>query len=526
MSLPLVVTGLLTASIAIADAQGECALHGSAINGLTGAPVVQAQISAASDSGSTASTSTDSAGRFCFHQLEAGKYIISGSHETYVSGKYGAAQPSEAGRPITVLAGTSQSNNVIVTLWPEASVYGMIDDDRKMPIPHADVRMYLAMHSRGRRRLMPVWTGTSDASGSFVALGLAPGTYYASARAPRSASVSSDATVLAETFFPSTSDPSAAAAITLRAGDRVEGIRVTVRRLQSVSVHGIVVIDGDGARPVVSMVRLGTVAVIGHDERTVAVSPNGSFNVSGVLPGTYSVRATYKQGNRGFMASEEIEVGRYDVEGVRLTAVPSTPIVGRVTLEGFAKPPRQSVHVFLARPDTGEMVAASKAGEDGAFALANVPRGRYEVGVSGLEENAYAKSITDGSADLKKTELSVAATDAASLQVVLAGNGGEVVGVVTGEDGNSVAATVVLLPHSSEIEYVCRWKKTVKTEPGGSFRFRGVAPGAYVVAAVQQVNDDSMDDPEYLGQLQRAGARIDVDEGARVSVQAKAIHAR
>jgi hypothetical protein len=524
MFLPLVVTGVLTTSIAIAEAQGECALRGSAVNALTGAPVIQAQISATSDSGSTASTSTDSAGRFCFHQLEAGKYIISGSHESYVSGKYGAAQPSEAGRPITVTAGISQSN-ASVTLWPEANVYGMIEDDQKRPIAHAEVRMYLTMHSRGRRRLMPVWTGTSDASGSFAALGLAPGIYYAAARAVGSASASSDATVLAETFFPSAPDPSAAAAVTLRAGDRVEGIRVTVRRLQGISVRGTVVINGDNAHPVVSMVRLGSVAVIGHDERTVAVSPDGSFTVSGVLPGSYSVRARYKQRDRVFMASEEIEVGRYDIEGLRLTAVPSTPIAGRVTTEAFARPPRQSVHVFLVRPDTGEMVAASKAGEDGTFALANVPRGRYEVGVSGLEENAYLKSITSGSADLKKTGLAVAETDAAFLQVVLGGNGGEVAGVVTGVDGIPVAATVVLLPHSSEIEFVCRWKQTVKTEPGGSFRFRGVAPGAYVVAAVQQIDDDSMENPEYLGPLQRAGARVDVNEGARLSVQAKAIPA-
>ena len=100
----------------------------------------------------------------------------------------------------------------------------------------------------------------------------------------------------------------------------------------------------------------------------------------------------------------------------------------------------------------------------------------------------------------------------------------QIAGHVTDERGQTVRDyVVVILPAEAKQEPVVagRWIRTARPDSNGRFETRGMRPGRYVAAAVEDLEQGRHFAPEFQEQLRRSAREFSVREGESVTVDLK-----
>ena len=184
--------------------------------------------------------------------MPEGRYQLHGSKARYVDSTLGARRPGAPGRPFELADGQT-FDSVVLTLAAAGVITGRVLDDFGDIVPGVTVMPMRYRTINGERQLVvPMGRPhTSDDTGTFRLYGLAPGTYYVSARAEemdRMGPALTDATVtgFAPTFYPGTPVAAEAQPIEVVAGaEVVADVSLVAARLTSVSGF---VVDPSGAR--------------------------------------------------------------------------------------------------------------------------------------------------------------------------------------------------------------------------------------------------------------------------------------
>src|SRR5712691_3821068 len=123
---------------------------------------------------------TDDAGVFDFTELPAGRYNLTVSKSGFVSLSYGQRRPLQAGTPLQLADG--QQLKGIQFQLPRGSVVGghVLDEDGDA-MPGVVVRVMRYQYQQGERRLTPAGTAQTDDKGQYRIWGLLPGDYYVNA---------------------------------------------------------------------------------------------------------------------------------------------------------------------------------------------------------------------------------------------------------------------------------------------------------------------------------------------------------
>jgi hypothetical protein len=123
---------------------------------------------------------TDDSGVFDFTELPAGRYTVTASKSGFVSLSYGQRRPLQAGTPLQ-LADGQQLKSIDFQL-PRGSVIGghVLDEDGDA-MPGVVVRVMRYQYLQGDRRLTPAGNGQTDDKGQYRVWGLMPGDYYVNA---------------------------------------------------------------------------------------------------------------------------------------------------------------------------------------------------------------------------------------------------------------------------------------------------------------------------------------------------------
>jgi hypothetical protein len=190
-------------------------VSGRVIEEGTNSPVAGAKVIFAFRGRSRLQTVTDEDGRYFFDDLEPGPWRLTVQKTGY--------PPSESVATYWVVAGESLEI-ATVTLAKGARVTGRIVDSRGTPLADINVR---AVKPGAALDLMSEATRTND-RGEFQVLGLAPGRYLIVASPRPFGSDALSRTMVSSTFYPGTSDPSAATMITLSAGQTIAGLEFRV----------------------------------------------------------------------------------------------------------------------------------------------------------------------------------------------------------------------------------------------------------------------------------------------------------
>ena len=146
-----------------------------------GRPVKRARVfAAAAELSGGRGTLTDDTGVFDFTELPAGRYTLTVSKSGFVSLSYGQRRPLQAGTPLQLADG--QQLKAIEFQLPRGSVIGghVLDEDGDM-MPGVMVRVMRYQYLQGQRRLTPAGTGQTDDKGQYRVWGLMPGDYYVNA---------------------------------------------------------------------------------------------------------------------------------------------------------------------------------------------------------------------------------------------------------------------------------------------------------------------------------------------------------
>jgi hypothetical protein len=279
------------------------------------------------------------------------------------------------------------------------------------------------------------------------------------------------------------------------------------------------------------------VSKAGDSIRQNEVGPDGQFEVRGVAPGSYTVRASAGMDSQPLTAHQDINVVAADVEGLKLIPLPSFRLSGHLQTEGRASGELSQYSVNLRVPDDpGFFLSLDFFGTNapvdrlGNFEWKNVIPGNYIVQLYGGDGQSsfFLKSVKLGGRDI---ETGFTASGPATLDLVVSPKGGTVEGAVVEKEKdvdtdhvNNVHpvanATVVAVPEEKYRKLPDRFG-TGSSDQHGRFTIRGVAPGSYTLYAWQDLEEGVWRDPDFLKSQEANGTAVKVEEGSHQKVELK-----
>jgi hypothetical protein len=193
-----------------------------------------------------------------------------------------------------------------------------------------------------------------------------------------------DESVYALTYYPGVTNRNQAQAVTLLDGGE-QTIVIALRRVQSFHVRGAV-FSSSGRSPAGLRVMLYQTFGSGGSTRDGAsVQQDGTFDISGVAPGVYTVMTRVSMDANAEFAAHDIEVVDHDVD-VPLSLGTGGSIVGRIVFEGAGPGPAPLGATVSLGPMPGQMMAVGRpmgpiaVADDWTFQAAGL-YGRFRIGV-------------------------------------------------------------------------------------------------------------------------------------------------
>ena len=497
-------------------------LDGKVTNSQTGEPLRKAYVLLKPMNGNlqVMSQSTDSQGQFRFNGIRPGSYRVQAIHNGFVGPEN---LPNGNGQSSVLRFDQQSITGLVIQMVPAAVFTGHVVDEDGDPMAKVRVQCLRFFYHQGKRRLILVDGTSTDDRGQYRISGLEPGRYYLTASyndpwrtafAPAQDSDTSQG--YAPAFYPGVLDSSQATELIAGAGEERDlgDFRLMPMRLVSVTGRvshpaGMAALAG----VTVSMIpQIG--GAFGLSTRPQAqVAADGSFRISGVAPGSYTIMA---QDGATMTARQVVEVGVNGLDGVSLALSAGIRLAGRVRVEGSADSKAVSgMRIFLIPQDDVVLPNSGRGvvGADGRFELNNVSENDYLLQVDGLPHEFYIKSARLAEQDATLKPLSIRSGYAgATLELLLSPYGGHLAGTVMDDSHQPVpGATVVLVP-DAEKRSIPQLYKVAETDQDGRYDLRGVPPGGYKAFAWNNIEDGAYEDPAVLAPFESMGKTVNVEE--------------
>jgi Carboxypeptidase regulatory-like domain len=516
------------------------------------------------------STTSDRSGRFEFQNVVPGEYRLVATHSSggYVPAEYGQRTPTGEGIKFKLAAGQKMSGTVL-TMTSTGSISGRIYDAEGEPLGRAQVQVLRPIYRDGHRTLTIVQVVESDDRGEYRLFWLPPGQYYVAAKSdtadlpilpnntripavhitpPMRFSTFEQASspvitkrrlktgeVVEETmvpvYFPGTTEAQSATAVSLQPGAVIAGIDFSVGAGRVVTHHirGRVIGDTAGQQPPFTQIQLVPQSA---PQPSFAISilqtdANGTFDMAGVIPGSYMLIATKLATNA--VGRIPIEVGDRDIENLPVVLAPPFTLIGQFLFDGAVRgstDPNFSQPVVTFTSDganaTTSLISMApiyfSAAADGSFKW-TLFSGDFRATLRFLPENAYVKSFRMGSTDILNDGLHLYSAPEGPLEIVIGLNAGTLEGtVLNARQEPAPNRTVVLVP-DIRLRQRSDLYKNVATDSIGHFQFKGITPGTYKLFAWEQVESGAWQDPEFIGPFESRGKLAQVIEGGNESVE-------
>lgn len=480
---------------------------------------------------------SDTDGRYAFHGLAPGTFVVTADKPGFVALAAGALRPSIRPAPVTLAAGASLSLDVLLPRG--AALVGRVLDDRREPAQSVTVGAFrLTMTPQGRRPLL-VTQATTDDRGHYRLHSLASGAYFVEAAntgpVPARAGLPGEpATGLTRTWFPGASRVTDAQAVRVEPGETradldIEMMRVPVTRLV------FRVLDAAGRAPRIVACRIRSVggvlgAVSGFLNPTV---PN-VCEFPAVPAGDYWLLAAARPapGAPAHFGAMQVSVAGEDLGELVLRTTAADPIDGIVEAddgEAWSVPP--ALHA-TALPALYEMPSPDR--DPGAYAerpatVSSAGQVRFveTFGPTVFRLQGLPPGWALASVRLDDREVADRAADLTpvgrprTLRFVVTRRTARLSGTVTSAPGTEVAPgtrVVVFAEDPAQWGAFSRHVIAVMPDANGRFECGALLPATYFAALSDDLADDDWNDPAVLNTLARGATKVALAAGDHPNV--------
>jgi hypothetical protein len=485
------------------------------IDRVTGASVRDARVAYEHNGKSSGGVVSDAGGFFRFRDLPSGTYSFLVSAKDY--------EPRFHVGTVILRPGQTVSD-VSLRLLPFSSLSGQITDDDGKPLAGIEVEMWRVSYLTGIRglRAESPWTYT-DRQGFYRFPSMAPGRYYVSASATAEKLADASETEqerYVRRFYPGILDPEAAASVDLSPGVDLSTIDFRLSKTTGVTVRG--------------EVRSSSIAEITLVPETFQFNssfsaktslPDGKFEIRGVLPGLYTIKAHIKTDGAEEWAVSSVAVGTGGVEGLDLQPVPAPSFTGHIRVDGPVEGTDLSTLVIELRPAdraSGNIMFTERASREGMVRIANITPGRYRLWVGNLPAGFYLRAVRFGNQEIANQPLDLTNGSAGQVEAILSRNAAAVAGSVYLDDPVKPfpGAIVFLLPREktrAEDWHAYLWTRA----DDGNFAIHNVPPGEYLAFAWDDIDltNNVVMDPTFIASLKTSGVPLSLAEGATADIK-------
>jgi hypothetical protein len=535
-------TASRTPSVATPKSE-ECTISGIVVKLAGSEPLKTAtvQLQSLQDLAHTTSVVTDVGGRFELKGVGPGRYRLKVSRTGFVTQEYGQKTPNDPGTEIRLAAGQNL-RDLLFRLIPWGIIAGRVLDEDGEPLPWAQVSALREVYSHGKRKLSAEALVPTNDLGEYRLFGLKPGRYFISAKFKpgshvvgrgevREDEIEDNRPEFMPIYYCNSPDPAGASTITLRAGEEIPAVEILLRPVSTFRVRGRVYNIVAGRRSNAGVIvqleqRNSNVAWGAPDHQSSVENGDGSFEIAGVLPGSYTLSAYWFEDGKRYQARQPVELGNADVESVNLTITPGVQISGRIAWDGKPSLDRDELLVSIASLDSKITFNGPARVLGNSFVIKDVFEGTYRLGVLGQSKDCYVKSIRYGASDGLEAGFTVVRGTQSSLEVTLSSRGARVQGAVIDKDNLPVTGVwVVLVPDEAHRDQSPLYKR-VATDQYGHYLLRGIPPGDYKVFCWDQVEDGAWEDPDFLKTYEDRGQEVSLAEADAKTVDVVAIRTK
>ena len=498
-------TGAPDLSASAKPEDNACRLSGTVVNSVTGEPIRRAAVELlrpANNGQVGRATLTDNAGHFEFDGLPEGRAFLSVTKPGFFDG-WGMPNGAAAGTAVQVARDASP---MVLKMTPAGAIFGRVTTRDEQPLEGFQVRSIAKRNVNGQ----PAWFGQfqaiTDENGNFRIAGLPAGMYYVAVDQSQETTLGQRGVPnareqsYAKFYYPGVSEFNAATALELSAGREVEA-NFSLAAEPIYQVSGSVSAGEDPPSGLMFARKAGE----DYDFTEGASVQEGKFQV-GLPAGSYRVTGMGAGGVQFSTPGASVVVSS-DSPDIRITLNPAMSIPVQVRTEhaggtteislplqgGMTGMYLQPVSVaFFQRP--ANFLRSLSSG------IQNVEPGVYTV-VINTGGPWWVKSAQCGGVDLLSDDLVVAdGAQPPPIEVTLRDDAATVSGTVAPAD-EAEQSTVLLVQQHGRKNLV-----KVAGTAEGKFEVQGVAPGDYLLLALDHADQLEYANPEvlspYLSQAQ------------------------
>jgi hypothetical protein len=482
----------------------------------------------------TARTGPD--GAFTFTDLPGGNYEI----ETWRNGYSAALDPDSGDRELTnrkvALKPGQTIENIVLHLYPAGVISGQVLDEDQDPVPGLPVfALHIDFKRGGQRNILLAAQTITDDLGNYRIPNLRPGSYLVRAgglmehpmQIMQEMSLKEGPAGRVQyqnTFYPGTSSLSEAQAVHVSPLSEARDTRFTVPAETTFTVRGKV-LTGAALPPKGSVeVECRSPDDIGYNfsmAPSTVVDPNGSFKISGLPPGDYTLTAiATDQGVTSHLGFASVHISDADVH-TDVEVGHAAEVYGKVEAPLGVPLRGKRIQLVIFGPGFYLLHQSSELDPTGRFDIKNIPPGVFTFSLSASDEDVYVKKAVCGGHDYAAREFTLTAESRLDCDVTLAHDTSSLHGKVT-SSGNPVAgAVVVMIPASPELRKVLRYTLTSKTDAAGQYKLAAVIPSDYLLFAVPSSSDHAYFDPAFVERNTLNTESVTVSPGRAQTVDLK-----